>query len=161
MIKLIRCDDRLIHGQCVTQIIPTHDIKEIIAIDDATAGNSVLKKVFMMAAPKGVKTTPVTFEEAIPMVKEAVANDVNTLLLMRVPEQMEKLLEAVPELPKDLNVASVPPADGKVEIAPAIFFSQEQLESAKRMSDNGVHIWFQLIPQKPVIEWDNIKSKYF
>lgn len=160
MIKLIRCDDRLIHGQCVTQIIPTHDIKEIIAIDDATAANSLLKKVFMMAAPKGVKTTPVSFADAVPMVKAAVGNDVNTLVLMRLPEQMEKLLEAVPDLPKDLNVASVPPSPGKVEIAPAIFFSPEQLASAKRMGENGVHIWFQLIPGKPIIEWNDIKSKY-
>lgn len=160
MIKLIRCDDRLIHGQCVTQIIPAHEIKEVIAIDDATATNSLLKKVFMMAAPKGVKATPVTFAEAVPMVREAVGNDVNTLVLMRVPEQMEQLLEAVPDLPKELNVASVPPSPGKIEIAPAIFFSPEQLEATKRMGDNGVHIWFQLIPTKPAIEWDSIKSKY-
>ncbi len=37
MINLIRDDERLIHGQCMTQIVKTYDIQEIVVIDDATA----------------------------------------------------------------------------------------------------------------------------
>lgn len=46
MLTLIRCDDRLIHGQCMTVIVKAYDIEEIIVVDNFTATNSVLKTVF-------------------------------------------------------------------------------------------------------------------
>lgn len=162
MIKLVRCDDRLIHGQCVTRIIPIYGIKAIIAIDNATATNAMLKKIFVMAAPKGIKTVVVTEEDSISLIQEAIQNDVPTLIIMRVPEVMEKLLEECPGLPKDLNVASVPKQPGveSAELYPGIFFTPEQIASAKRMAADGVHIWLQKIPNSSVIEWDKIQSKY-
>lgn len=44
MITFIRSDDRLIHGQCQTKIIPMNKINRVICVDDATASNSMLKK---------------------------------------------------------------------------------------------------------------------
>ena len=49
MIQLIRSDERLIHGQCMTQVVKTYDIQEIIVIDDATAENALLKRIFCKA----------------------------------------------------------------------------------------------------------------
>ena len=39
MINLIRCDDRLIHGQCMTRLVQHYFIKNIIVIDEFTATN--------------------------------------------------------------------------------------------------------------------------
>ena len=43
MISLVRCDDRLIHGQCMTVIVKAYDIQEIIVVDQFTATNAVLE----------------------------------------------------------------------------------------------------------------------
>ena len=39
MINLIRCDDRLIHGQCMTRLVQHYFIKNIIVIDEFTPTN--------------------------------------------------------------------------------------------------------------------------
>ena len=39
----VRVDDRLIHGQTIVAWCPTLRIEEIIAVDDASAQNPVLK----------------------------------------------------------------------------------------------------------------------
>lgn len=162
MIKLVRCDDRLIHGQCVTAIIPIYGIKAIIAIDNATATNSMLKKIFVMAAPKGIKTVVVTEDESISLVQSAIQNDVPTLVLMRVPTLMERLLKECPGLPKDLNVASVPkrPNMEMAELYPGIFFSPDEIAATKRMAADGVHIWLQKLPNSTRIEWESIQNKF-
>ena len=162
MIKLMRCDDRLIHGQCVTKIVPVYGIKAIICVDDPTASNATLKKIFMMASPKGVKTTPVTFQQALPMLREALTNSVPTLVIFRVPDMMERLLNEIPELPKDLNVASVPfvAKTGGTEIGPGVYFTDQQLESVKRMAASGVRIWLQKTPDQAVVEWSSIQHKF-
>lgn len=162
MIKLVRCDDRLIHGQCVTAIIPIYGIKAIIAIDNATATNAVLKRIFERAAPKGVKTVVVTEDDSIPLIQAAIGDDVSTLILMRVPTVMERLLKECPGLPRDLNVASVPkrPNMEMNELYPGIFFSTEEVASAKRMAADGVHIWLQKLPNSARVEWDSIQGKF-
>lgn len=161
MIKLVRCDDRLIHGQCVTLVVPKYGITQIIAIDDDTANNPTLKKIFMMAAPNGVKAVPFTYEEALPRIRKAAASANPTLLLIRVPDLYEKLLADVPELPKDLNVASVPKVtDDGVLIASGTYFTPAHIASCNRMADNGVHIWIQRIITEPVTEWNNVRSKF-
>ena len=58
MIVFIRCDDRLIHGQCKTKIIPLNKITRVIGVDDATAANPMLKRIFEMAAPQAPKVPP-------------------------------------------------------------------------------------------------------
>ncbi len=160
MIKLVRCDDRLIHGQCVTTIIPQNGIKKVIAIDEYTASNPTMKKIFTMAAPKGVTTLPVTMDEAVPLMEAALKDDVPTLVLMRFPELYEEVLKRVPDMPKEINIANVPPADGKVQISTACYLSPEQLASVKRMGEAGVHIYFNLIPSQPTVEWNDVKNKY-
>ena len=161
MIKLVRCDDRLIHGQCVTQVVPMYGIKYIIAIDKGTAENSLLKKIFMQAAPPGVKAIPATYEDAVTLIREAVSTDVPTLLLIRVPDLYKKLLEEIPELPKDLNIASVPKGKEEcVEVNTGTYLTPAQIGSCKRMAANGVHIWIQRIFSQPTVEWDKIQNKF-
>jgi len=37
MIKLVRCDDRMIHGQCIVRVIGDFQIERIIGVDNFTA----------------------------------------------------------------------------------------------------------------------------
>ena len=53
-IRLIRVDDRLIHGQVVTSWITQTGSKKIMIIDDELYENEFLKDVFAAAAPRGI-----------------------------------------------------------------------------------------------------------
>ncbi len=86
MITLVRCDDRLIHGQCVTTIIPKNGIKRVVAIDEYAATTPMMKNIFLAAAPKGVRVLVATMEQAVPMLEKSLVDDVHTLVLMRFPE---------------------------------------------------------------------------
>lgn len=160
MIKLIRCDDRLIHGQCVTQIIQAYEIKDIIVVDDYTASTPVMKRIFQMAVPKGLTAYPVTFQESLEQIRGALSNDRNTLILMRTPDILYRLMQEIEGLPKEFNIASVAPGEGKTEITSFAFFSPQEMDAVKKMDEMGVHIWLQLIPTKPKVEWSSIKNKY-
>ena len=160
MIALVRCDDRLIHGQCVLRIIPNYNITDIIVVDDYTATNAMLKKIFMMSAPKGVATVVLTKEEAVEHIKTAMTDATKTLVLMRTPEIMNDLCSSIEGFPKDLNIASLPSTPGKVQISTGIYFNESQMNAVKQMSENGVHVWFQLVPGEAKLEWNDIKSKY-
>ena len=57
---VVRVDDRLIHGQTIVAWCPTLAIQEIIAIDDESAKNPMLKSIMTMSVPPLYKTHIVT-----------------------------------------------------------------------------------------------------
>ena len=60
----VRVDDRLIHGQTIVAWCPTLGIQEIIAVDDVSAANPMLKSILTMGVPKNYKTGIVTTQGA-------------------------------------------------------------------------------------------------
>lgn len=160
MISLLRCDDRLIHGQCMTSIVKRYDIKDIIVIDNYTAANPMMKKIFQTAVPKGIRVFPVTLEESSEKIREAESNDVNTLILMRLPSTMLAVYKLLPELPKDFNIANVCAKDGTITVTNYARFNMEEISAVKEMDAMGVHVWFNTIQGQTVTEWKNIKTKF-
>ena len=53
-LRLVRIDDRLIHGQVVAGWLRALGGKRIVIVDDATARDEFLREVLTLAAPQGV-----------------------------------------------------------------------------------------------------------
>lgn len=160
MITLVRCDDRLIHGQCMTVIVKEYGIKEIIVVDEFTATNAVLKTVFKTAVPPTMKADVFTVPDALPKIKEALTNDVKTLVLMKSPIVYVELLKAMDELPKELNVGPMTKRKGTISVHPAINLSQDEGNAVKEAVSMGAHVYFRQVPEQALIEWDDVKDKF-
>lgn len=89
----VRVDDRLIHGQTIVAWCPTLNIKQIIAIDDVSAANPILKSILAMSVPKIYDTHIVTTEEALALLKEPCKE--NRLVIVKFPERLMALKEAL------------------------------------------------------------------
>ena len=87
----VRVDDRLIHGQTIVAWCPTLSIKEIIAIDDESAKNPMLKSIMTMGVPPTYKTHIVTTEEAKKILSQE--STVNRLVIVKFPEKLDQLKE--------------------------------------------------------------------
>lgn len=87
----VRVDDRLIHGQTIVAWCPLLGIKEIIAVDDVSAQNPMLKTIMTMGVPGTYKTNIVTREEANTLLKEPTKS--NRLVIVKRPEVLAALEE--------------------------------------------------------------------
>lgn len=160
MIVLVRCDDRLIHGQCMTVIVKEYDIQTILVVDDITASNPILKSVFTAAVPDTMKARVLTVDKAAPKIEEALRNDERTMVLMKTPEVYCQLLEKVPDLPKDLNIGPMSARKGAIDVHPAIHLLPQEGEAVKQAVAAGAHVWFRQVPGQPIIEWDEVKDRF-
>ena len=159
MIVLVRCDDRLIHGQCMTVIIHHYDVKRIIVVDDFTAGNSILRTVFQAAAPPGIDTKVYSVKDAAQPIREALDDDVRTLLLMKNPKTYPEIAAEVPDLPKEFNVGPMSNRKGTTAILSYINLLPDEAEAVRRIADSGVHVYFRQVPSQDTVEWDDVKNK--
>ena len=55
MIKQLRIDERLIHGQITTQWSKVLAVDAIVVVNDAAAQDEMMRKVLLMTAPAGKK----------------------------------------------------------------------------------------------------------
>ena len=129
-------------------------------VDNFTATNAVLKTVFRSAVPSNMKADVFTVTDSIPKIKEALGNDVRTMVLMKSPIVYLELLKAMDDLPKELNVGPMTNRKGSTSITPAINLMPDEAEAVKEAVGMGAHIYFRQVPEQPLVEWEQVKDKF-
>lgn len=155
----IRVDDRLIHGQTIIAWCPTLSIKEIIAIDDESAKNPVLKSILTMGVPQNYKTHIVTTEEAKKLLNSE--SDVNRLVIVRFPEKLDELKEEAERAEMIIlgNIAKRSDTNHKVSGATGIFYlSDRDVAIIDDIDSKGTEVCFQQLPTTAKTTWDAFKK---
>ena len=80
MIKWVRLDERMIHGQVATKWSRTLGVDRIVVADDTAAASDIMQKSLMMAAPATCKTAIVTVDKAVSLCNDPRAAGLKILL---------------------------------------------------------------------------------
>lgn len=156
----VRVDDRLIHGQTIVAWCPTLGIQEIIAIDDDSAKNPVLKSILTMGVPKLYKTHVVTVEEAKDLL--AQPSDKNRLVIVKFPSKLNEIKDIIKGCEHVYlgNMAKRNDTTHQMSGATGIFFlSDQDIEDINGMVKEGFNVTFQQLPNASGTSWESfIKS---
>lgn len=150
----VRIDDRLIHGQTILAWCPTLGISEIIAVDDISAKNPMLKTILTMGVPSKYKTNIVTREEA----KNLLSTDqaANRLLIVKSPSVLADLEEVLGGAERIIlgNLAKRDDTIHKVSGATGIFYlSNDDIDLLDRLNQKGFSISFHQLPSTQETTW--------
>lgn len=149
-LRLVRVDDRLIHGQVVAIWLKTLGAKRIIIVDDRTAKDDFLREVIELAAPAGVALEIHPVAEGAERVKEASAADEPVFVLMRSPVTALALREAGVEFDV-LNVGGIGAGPDRKPLYRNISASQAELEAMRRLEQMGTSVELRIVAgDKPV-----------
>lgn len=155
----VRVDDRLIHGQTIVAWCPTLKIEEIIAVDDVSAQNPMLKSILTMGVPKNYVTNIVTTAEADELLKEK--SNKNRLLIVKVPEKLGELEENIGDCEQLIlgNMAKRPDTVHKVSGATGIFYlSEADVKLLDNLAEKGMDIVFHQLPNASKVTWKEFKE---
>ena len=159
MINLIRCDDRLIHGQCMTRLVQHYFIKNIIVIDEFTATNPTMKYVVEKIAMPGMKNEVYTVDQAADPIREAINSKVGTMIVFRFPAIARTLFDQVPELPKSLMIGPVQKRDNTITVQDGTYLTKDEIADLDDLNSRGIEIFFQVVPEMKRIEFKEFKNK--
>ena len=155
----IRVDDRLIHGQTILAWCPTLAIKEIIAIDNESAKNSMLKSILTMSVPKEYRAHVVTTEEANELMK--MKTEWNRLVIVKYPNNLQELKEEIANCEEIVlgNLAKRQDTPHQLAGATGIFFlSNQDIEEIDELVQLGIQVKFQQLPNTTVTSWETFKK---
>ena len=103
-ITVLRCDDRLIHGQCIVKVLNDYKIDYIILVDAFTASNPFMSNIYKMSVPPNVHLDVASAQSAIALIEQAEKSSERTLVLVKDPIIALELQKNCTVLPKALNI---------------------------------------------------------
>jgi len=144
-IVLTRIDDRLIHGQVMTAWVKYTSGNRIIIVDDAVAGDPFMEKVLKMAAPKGISVDVYNTDEGAEALKQEANPKERVIVLVKYPKTIKFLFEKGVSF-KEINVGGMAAGPGRKKFYKNISASPEEKEIFKDLSEKGVEINIQIVP---------------
>jgi len=143
-LRLVRVDDRLIHGQVVTLWLKALGARRILIVDDRTAHDDFLREVLELAAPAGTDVEIHDLATGIDRVREVAADAEPVFVLMRSPVTALRLREAGVEFPL-LNVGGIGAGPGRKPLYRNISASPEELDAMRQLEQMGTQVELRIV----------------
>jgi PTS system mannose-specific IIB component len=155
-LKLVRVDDRLIHGQVVAIWLKALGARRIVIVDDKTARDEFLREIIELASPPGVPVEVHDVERGIERVRELTTDPEPIFVLMRSPLTAVKLREAGIEFPL-LNVGGMGAGPGRKTLYRNISASPEELEAMRRLEAMGTRVELRIVENDRPVMFSSVK----
>ena len=146
-IKMIRIDDRLIHGQVVAAWSKSIKFDRIWIVDDGVNNDEFIKDVMKLVAPPDMELIVSSTLEIESLTKEFDNDQIGTLVLAKFPWVVQKIFDSGVKL-NQLNIGGIGANKDRKKLFKNISASESEVETLKEIKKNGVKIYFQVTPNE-------------
>jgi D-glucosaminate PTS system EIIB component len=156
-LRLVRIDDRLIHGQVVAGWLRTLGAQRIVIVDDATARDEFLREVLTLAAPQGVPVEVCDVAAGAVRCIELAATAEPVIVLVRSPRTVLALRRAgVPIVVVDLGGMGAGP--GRRRLHKTISMSPDEIRELRELEQLGTRVEIQIVADDRPIPFRSVDS---
>lgn len=145
MLKLIRIDDRLIHGQVAFTWTPALNINCIIVANDRAATDEFQKMTLGLAKPVGVKLVIKTVRETISFLNDARNATLAMLVLIDSVEDAHTLVSEVPGI-GSINFGGIRARQGAKPVSKAVALTDNDIVLIRELLEKGVELEVRQVP---------------
>lgn len=143
-IVLARIDDRLVHGQVMTQWLQYSGGNHIVIVDSDVAADSFNTNMMKMAVPRSVKLDVFTEEEGAEKIN-GLPESAKIIILAKKPQVFDKLIEDGLEI-DTVIVGGMGQNQERRKLYKNIAASDEEREAFRKIIDQGVDLNIQVVP---------------
>lgn len=155
MIKMIRIDERLVHGQ-VALIWTRHlAVDRILVINDKAAANPTLTATLKMAAPDSVKCIVLGVEKGVQLLNDPRTENLKIFIVVNNVNDAKVICQNVSNIPL-LNVGNYGRAEGNIDIKEKVtdnlFLTDKDKEDFREIFKTRVTTKYQIVPDQPITD---------
>lgn len=145
MIKLLRVDHRLLHGQVAFSWTQELGVDCILIANDDVPNNEIRKTAMKLAKPQGVKLVIKSISDSIKALKSGVTDKYKLFIVVESVADAYSLATAYPQI-DHINLGGTKPADGTKQISKAINVTNEDESKLKELVNQGCEIEIRQVP---------------
>lgn len=128
MIKLVRIDHRLLHGQVVFSWSKFFNINRIIVANDEAANDEFKKMSLNLSKPAGIKLTILATDQLIAKIPKIEQLAENIMIIFGNTHETRRFIEAYPKV-KEINYGGIIKKAGSKQYSNAIFLADAEAEA--------------------------------
>ncbi|SES84095.1 PTS system mannose/fructose/N-acetylgalactosamine-transporter subunit IIB [Anaerobranca gottschalkii] len=144
-LKLVRIDDRFIHGQVAVAWTKFLDINQIIVANDEVANDEFQKTLMEMAKPPNVQVDILSISETIEKINADFFKNKNIILLVDSPGDILKMVNGGVDI-KKVNIGGMRHKEGRKQITRTVALNNEDKETFKKLANLGIELELRAIP---------------
>ncbi|HLV49759.1 MAG TPA: PTS sugar transporter subunit IIB, partial [Erysipelothrix sp.] len=146
-IVLARIDERLVHGQVMTNLSKSAGANAIFIVDDQTAKDEFMKTIFISSGSRtGLSVKVLSVEDAINYWNNEQFENFRVILLTKTIDVVDQLVQGGLEF-DSLNVGGIAKKPGTEYVIKAVGINAEQASVLKRLNEeHGIEVYFQAVP---------------
>ena len=155
MIKLLRVDHRLLHGQVAFSWTQFLGADCILISNDAVINDELRKTTIKLAKPQGVKVVIKSIDDSIKALNSGVTDKYKLFVVVESINDAEKLIKGTSKF-KSLNLGGIKAREGTKNISKAININQDEERILKSLIEDGILIEIRQVPNDNKILVNNI-----
>lgn len=145
MIKLVRVDHRLLHGQVAFAWTKYVDADCILIASDALVKDELRMAAMWMARPTGIKLVMKTIDDSVKALCSGVTDAYRLFILCENIEDAHRLCMQVPDI-KHINLGGMKNRSDRKQVAKAIHVSEDDIKLLKELDAKDIELEIRLVP---------------
>lgn len=159
MIKMLRVDDRLLHGQTASLWAPYLGVDTIVVANDRAASDPLMQSVFKMAKPPQVTLSIKSVEGTILVINNPKHAARTIFVICESPADAARIAEACPDVDR-ICLGSVRQEDDRVRISPQVFLDVSDMDAVGRINELGRDVFLQSVPDQTPMSFAEIQKAF-
>ena len=156
MIKLLRVDSRLLHGQVATAWCNEVGTDCILVAGDHIS--DIAKTTMKMSKPAYAKLIFKSVDDSIAAIKSGVTDKYNLFILVENITDAYRIASSVDGV-KDINIGRTHKNDAYEYLNNETCASDEQKKQMIELADKGIHVVLQMIPSTKAVDIRTVVKK--
>ncbi|AIX75007.1 MAG: PTS sugar transporter subunit IIB [Mixta calida] len=145
MIKLLRVDHRLLHGQVAFSWTQYIGADCILIANDSVPNDDLRKTTIKLAKPPAVKLVIKSIDDAIEAIKSGVTDKYKLFIVVESVADAWRLASAVPQI-VSINLGGIKAREGSRNISKAINVLPEEIALLQELTQAGTEIEIRQVP---------------
>lgn len=145
MIKALRIDHRMVHGQVAFTWTHFLGATRIIVIDDKAAADDFQKMTMNMAKPAGVKLNVFSVEKALERIQKIESLSDTIFIIFGNVHDASRFICAHPVF-KELNLGGIAKKENSKQYTGVVYLTKDEEEDLKKVQATGCNVFMQQLP---------------
>jgi fructoselysine and glucoselysine-specific PTS system IIB component len=151
VIKLLRVDDRLLHGQVAFAWTRALDIDCILVANDDIINDGFRKSAIGMAKPAGVKLVIKNISDSVEAIVNGKTDSYKLLIVTESIRDAALIARGVPKI-KEINLGGIRTGNDWKMISKAVSVSEEDIKLIRELDALGIEVEVRQVPAESKVK---------
>jgi PTS system mannose-specific IIB component/fructoselysine and glucoselysine-specific PTS system IIB component len=160
MIKVLRVDDRLLHGQVAVAWTNFFKVDTILVANDKLITDDAMKIAFKLAAPPEITLSMKSLDGAVAVINNPKHESRTIMVIVKNLKDAEILCQRTNSSIKDILIGGLRSGEGKKQVDMNSYLDDSDMNTLSNIHQMGVSISMQADPTSKKMSYSDIVKKY-